>query len=824
MKRHRHLAARVIPLAAALVLASCPNVLMNEIKGKINADTGKDINSFSLMAASNTTLYMDVHATINDSTHTISITVPKWVPLTNLVASFQFQGASVSVNGVAQTSGMTPQNFSAPLTYTVTPASGAPVTYTVTAVTGTQGLMGGVIQGTPLTLSGAVTTVAGQASLFGNPMGIAQVGSTLYVSDQAFNVIWKVDANSGTATVFAGMLGQPGFTDNVSGTSAQFDQPEGLATDGTNLYVADEFNERIRQIVLSSAAVTTLAGQTNAGEVDGTGGSAKFNGPNGLYYDSGSQLLYETDRFGKTARTISTAGVVTTIIGSPSANPSPFAGPAGLTLATVSTSTYLFVADENNNVIYQFGPLPLYTVTASGNPFSGIVYTANGSGSFSDGTATAAYYYIPTGIAVYNNFLYVTDNGNHAIRKLDPSNGSVATAYGVGTQFGHVDANGGTNMRFDSPNMLCVQTGTTSYMYVTENGNNDIRSIQLNTPFSGKLAGVYPGSTDGTGSAARLYSPRQMVSNGSTLWIGDQLNQLLRSMALPSDAVGTAAGQLNNPSELNGTGTGAAFNYPAGITEDAKSLYICDQYGMTIRKMDIATGVVTTFAGSANAAGFVNSPTPNQAFNARFSRPVGITTDGTNLYVADLLNNAIRQIVISTGVVTTLAGLGPASPGDMDGSSSVATFNGPNALTTDGTNLYVSEASNNKIRQVVIATGAVSTIAGPISGTTSPGYKNATGNSALFRGPIGITTDGTNLYVADQANDAIRQIVISTGVVTTLAGAAPPVAALPLIFGQPGETDNTGTSARFNLPIGITTDGTSLYVSDRGSNTIRRIQ
>ena len=84
----------------------------------------------------------------------------------------------MTVNGVAQTSGVTPNDFSHSLTYTVTPASGSPVTYTVTATTGAQGLMGGVIQGTPLALTGTVSTVAGLASPFGNPNGVVEVGST----------------------------------------------------------------------------------------------------------------------------------------------------------------------------------------------------------------------------------------------------------------------------------------------------------------------------------------------------------------------------------------------------------------------------------------------------------------------------------------------------------------------------------------------------------------------------------------------------------------------------------------------------------------------
>jgi hypothetical protein len=89
-------------------------------------------------------------------------------------------------------------------------------------------------------LNGTVSTVAGLASPFGNPMGIVRVGTGIYVADAQFSVIWKVDANSGATTVFAGVLGQPGYND-ATGTSAMFDAPEGLAADSTYLYVADQF-------------------------------------------------------------------------------------------------------------------------------------------------------------------------------------------------------------------------------------------------------------------------------------------------------------------------------------------------------------------------------------------------------------------------------------------------------------------------------------------------------------------------------------------------------------------------------------------------------
>ena len=136
-----------------------------------------------------------------------------------------------------------------------------------------------------------------------------------------------------------------------------------------------------------------------------------------------------------------------------------------------------------------------------------------------------------------------------------------------------------------------------------------------------------------------------------------------------------------------------------------------------------------------------------------FYSPTGITTDGTNLYVAEFSNHLIRKIVISTGAVTTLAGTG--SSGSTDNSTGTsASFNSPIGITTDGTNLYVADENNHQIRKIVIDNGTVTTLAGSTEGSTD----NATGTSASFYEPVGITTDGTNLYVTDETNHLIRQI------------------------------------------------------------------
>jgi len=110
------------------------------------------------------------------------------------------------------------------------------------------------------------------------------------------------------------------------------------------------------------------------------------------------------------------------------------------------------------------------------------------------------------------------------------------------------------------------------------------------------------------------------------------------------------------------------------------------------------------------------------------------------------------ELSLST-VVTTLAGTARSS-GSANGTGTSASFNNPSRITTDGTNLYVADRNNHLIRKIVISTGVVTTVAG----TGSTGSANGTGTSASFYYPVGITTDGTNLYVADTINHLIRKI------------------------------------------------------------------
>jgi sugar lactone lactonase YvrE len=296
--------------------------------------------------------------------------------------------------------------------------------------------------------------------------------------------------------------------------------------------------------------------------------------------------------------------------------------------------------------------------------------------------------------------------------------------------------------------------------------------LSPNTNTVATIAGLAgsAGPTDGTGTAAKFNIPSGITTDGTNAYVADSQNHTIRKIVISTGVVTTLTGSAGSSGSIDGTGTAARFFLPYGITTDGTNLYVVDSGNHTIRKIVISTGAVTTLAGSAGTAG----STDGTGAAAKFAGPMGITTDGTNLYVADTSNNTIRKIVIATGAVTTLAGtapppcVGPFGCGAPVSCGIGCGFSSPHGITTDGTNLYVADSGWSRISKIVIATGAVTEyFAGMPS---NAGSTDGTGTAAKFSNPTGISTDGTNLYVADTNNHTIRKIVISTSVVSTLAG------------------------------------------------------
>jgi sugar lactone lactonase YvrE len=250
------------------------------------------------------------------------------------------------------------------------------------------------------------------------------------------------------------------------------------------------------------------------------------------------------------------------------------------------------------------------------------------------------------------------------------------------------------------------------------------------------------------------------------------------------------------------TGTLASFNRPSGLAVDASgNVYVADQFNNKIRKIT-PDGVVTTFAGRNNAGRMDGT-----GAGAAFSSPTDVAIDPSgNIYVADASNNKIRKIT-PAAVVTTFAGTG--QQGYFDATGTAAIFNSPTGVATDAAgNIYVADQGNSMIRKITPA-GVVTTLAG----NGGNGSSDGTGTAASFYNPWGVATDAWgNIYVADTRNNKIRMIT-PTGVVSTLAG-----------NGTAGFADGAGTTASFNFPLSVATDAAgNIYVADGGNNRIRKI-
>lgn len=348
------------------------------------------------------------------------------------------------------------------------------------------------------------------------------------------------------------------------------------------------------------------------------------------------------------------------------------------------------------------------------------------------------------------------------------------------------------------------------------NGDSSSTSV----PFSAMT------SMNGTGSAARFNAPASVVTVGTNLYVADYNNHTIRKVGLTTGAVTTFAGITGASGSANGTGSAARFNKPFGITTDGAFLYVTDSGNNTVRKIALATGAVTTLAGTAGVKGFLD----RTGAAAKFNNPTGITIDdGINLFLTDSGNNVIRKVVIETGAVTTLS----ASSIDNGTPSYLFTamtstkntgkstkFKSPYGITTDRTNLYVANTGNSALLKMVMASGEITPLAvnNANSGNSSFVFSamtstNWNGSSAQFKNPYGIATDSINLYLTDSGNNTIRKLVLATDEVSTIAGTS----------GTSGATDGIGAAAKFNNPIGITTDdGMNLYIADNKNNTIRK--
>jgi sugar lactone lactonase YvrE len=218
----------------------------------------------------------------------------------------------------------------------------------------------------------------------------------------------------------------------------------------------------------------------------------------------------------------------------------------------------------------------------------------------------------------------------------------------------------------------------------------------------------------------------------------------------------------------------ATLTQPGGVALDgAGNLYIADTGNNVVRKITASTGMITTVAGNGTA-GYAGDGLAATSPTVELNAPQSITVDDSgNLYIADTVNNCIRRVDAVTGIITTVAGNGTI-PGGYGGDNLSATspqtkLNLPDAVAFDPQgNMYIADSLNNRVRKVNASTGIITTFAGNgAQGNTGYG---GLANAAKLDAPSGVVVDPAgNVYIADTQNAAIRKVNSATGIITTLA-------------------------------------------------------
>jgi sugar lactone lactonase YvrE len=616
-----------------------------------------------------------------------------------------------------------------------------------------------------------------------------------------------------------------------------------LVTTTYTLTVSNQTGMTVSQSVtvtvgsVAPASLEVLAGlPSGAGNVNGVASAAKFNFPASVAVDA-SGNAYVADTQNHCIRLVSPSGAVTTFAGNPGhpgsadglGTAASFNAPYGV---AVAGNGYVYVADTGNSTVRMITPAGQVTTLAglAGQP--GLV----------NGPAASATFNQPYALAVDGNLnVYLADSYNHAVRMISVG-GVVSTLAGTGSA-GHVDGAAGS-ASFNTP--MGVAVDASGNVYVADTGNATIR--RLSSGVVSTLAGTAgsTGSVDGTGAAARFAEPTGLAVAGTTLFVADTLNQVIRTVNA-AGLVTTVAGTAGSFGDSNALGILASFYNPMGLALDASSnLYVADSLNNLVRTMTPQTAV-TNYAGVAGAPTWLDGT----GVAVRFNNPTGIAISETNtIYVADASNNVIRQLS-AAGVSSTLAGTAMVV-GSHDGTGPAASFNQPCDLAVNGAgDLIVLDAGNQTVREITAA-GVVTTLAG-VPGTT--GFLNGTAATATFNHPSALALDQLgNIYVADTGNGAIREISTAGEVSTLVTGfsdiqglvldaadnlyiadagtqaiyiMAPSQTTPTVLAGIPGtagSTDGAALSATFNHPTRLTLDPSgNLYITDAYNDTIRML-
>jgi sugar lactone lactonase YvrE len=524
------------------------------------------------------------------------------------------------------------------------------------------------------------------------------------------------------------LAGEPGGPGVVDGSSerAHFQGPYGIAYDGEkHVYLADD--SLIRDIDLESGTVRTIAGQLTIGSSDGVGEQAAFFRPGGMVVVDGKVLVTDTENH--SLRQIDPdSGEVTTIVGQAGVvGHNDAVGTDALTqepegLAWDRSARELYFSDTDNHTIRKLDLESRMVTTVAGEP------TQSGT---ADGLGAAARFSRPKALAFddASRALFISDSTNMTVRKLELASGRASTLASLPIEASCLAVH-------DGDVLACVGA--------------QILGISASSGEMREIAGssTDTGFADGTGSAVLFATPMGLATDGQGgVFIADPGEHAVRKLEVDSGAVTTLAG-ASSAGSVDATGSKARFFRPQSLVAAGEgTLYVADTENHAIRKLSVATGKVTTFAGALGEAGHVDA----NGGSARFDRPSGLALDaGRYLYVAELGNKDLRRIDLASRAVTTL---------ELASRNDAVELAQPVSIALEGEHLYVTEAT--RVLVVDLATKKISVLA------------KDPGSNRLFAALAGVVADGAgHLLIADMLKNSILRLTVDTGEVTTFVGAA----------------------------------------------------
>jgi thiol-disulfide isomerase/thioredoxin len=311
-------------------------------------------------------------------------------------------------------------------------------------------------------------------------------------------------------------------------------------------------------------------------------------------------------------------------------------------------------------------------------------------------------------------------------------------------------------------------------LFIADTGHNRIVQADLQGKGPRTIGSGVPGLVDGAYDKAGFNRPQGMCLVGETLYVADTENHAIRAVDLKAKTVSTVAGngQQSQAHRRPGTGSGpgklTSLNSPWDVilVPGTRSLLIAMAGPHQIWRYDLDSGIIGVWAGSGEE-NIVDGLLPTAAF----AQPSGLATDANSLFVADSEVSGVRAISLDkrNHRVSTIVGVGLFGFADVDGTGDEVRLQHCLGVAYGNGKLYIADTYNNKIKVCDPKTRAVETLVG----ARQPGDGD---NPPRFYQPGGLSVAGSNLYVADTNNQAVRVIDLKERRVRTLEidGLTPP--------------------------------------------------